>query len=156
MIKKPLSLLAIIAIFCLSTTAKAQEIEWKTWDEAQTIIQNNPDKRIFLDVYTTWCRWCKELDKVTFSDTEVINYINKQFVPIKWDAQDKETVRFFGKAFSKQGTYNDLALSILDNHLEFPAMVFINSKGMVEDVFFGYYSAEELLPILQIYNSSKK
>jgi len=45
-------------------------------------------KYVLADVYTDWCHWCKKLDQDTFSDSNMINYLNSKFVCIKVNAED--------------------------------------------------------------------
>ena len=56
---KILYLLLLIA----TTSISAQEINWMTMDEALAAQKEEP-KKIFMDVYTTWCGPCKMLDKI--------------------------------------------------------------------------------------------
>lgn len=48
------------------------------------------NKPIFLDIYATWCGPCKMLKKRTFSDKEVGEYFNANFVNIAIDGETKE------------------------------------------------------------------
>ena len=45
-------------------------------------------KPVFIDVYTTWCGPCKQMDKTTFQDEAVGRLLNEKFVSVKWDADD--------------------------------------------------------------------
>ena len=58
-------------------TVAVAEIEWLTWDEAITRMATEP-KKIFVDVYTDWCGWCKRMDATTFSDKEIATYSRMQ------------------------------------------------------------------------------
>jgi thiol-disulfide isomerase/thioredoxin len=40
------------------------------------------------DVYTSWCGWCKTLDRETFSDPSVKRFLAASFVCMKVDAED--------------------------------------------------------------------
>ena len=57
-----------------------------TWNEllAEAKKQNKP---IFMDVYTTWCRPCKVLDKDVFPNEKVGGFYNKNFINYKIDAE---------------------------------------------------------------------
>ncbi len=46
-------------------------------------------KLVLADFYTSWCGWCKQLDKTTFADPEFMQYVNDHFIPVKLDAEDK-------------------------------------------------------------------
>jgi len=79
---------------CLVTTslvsaqdAATPKINWMTWSEAIEAQKaarefylkdkkaNHPPKKIFLDVYTTWCGPCKKMDANTFKKPSVIQAI---------------------------------------------------------------------------------
>ncbi|MEL7425057.1 MAG: DUF255 domain-containing protein, partial [Bacteroidota bacterium] len=47
------------------TSAAVEEIQWLSWDEAIARMATEP-KKIFVDVYTGWCGWCKRMDATTF------------------------------------------------------------------------------------------
>ena len=43
------------------------------------------NKTVMIEVYTCWCKWCKEMDRVIYTDPDVIDLAD-QFVCIKIDA----------------------------------------------------------------------
>ena len=65
----------------------AAEITWHSYDEGMQIAgeQNKP---AMIDVYTSWCRYCKDLDRLVYPDPNVIRLAD-DFVCIKIDA-DKQ------------------------------------------------------------------
>ncbi|MFT6716831.1 MAG: thiol:disulfide interchange protein, partial [Saprospiraceae bacterium] len=60
-------------------------IKWLTMEQAYKA-SRTLDKPIFIDVYTSWCGWCKRMDQTTFRDPVVANYINTNFYPVKFNA----------------------------------------------------------------------
>src|SRR5690625_7938251 len=68
-------------------------------EQADVEMKTNPEKPLFIDFYTNWCSWCKTMDRTTFQEVEVVNYINENFIPIKFNAEKKENVKFFGKTY---------------------------------------------------------
>jgi thioredoxin-related protein len=73
-----------------------QEINWMTIEEAELAVKKQP-KKILIDVYTDWCGYCKKMDKTTFQDKDMINYLNKEFYCVKMDGEDKNIMTFKGK-----------------------------------------------------------
>ncbi len=53
-----------------------------TYEEAVELAKKEK-KAIFIDAYTNWCGWCKELDKRTFSDQDVADFMNANFINMK-------------------------------------------------------------------------
>ena len=72
-----------------SVAVQAQEIKWMTMDEALTA-QKKKARPIFMDVYTDWCGPCKMLDKNTFHDKAVADYINENYYAVKFNAEGQE------------------------------------------------------------------
>jgi thioredoxin-related protein len=90
-----------LLLFISSSSLFAQtEIQWLTFEQAVEKTKNEP-KMVLVDVYTDWCGWCKKMDKETFQDAKVIQYINENFYPVKLNAEDtKSTFKFRGKAYT--------------------------------------------------------
>lgn len=83
-----------------SALAQDKAIKWLTFDEASELAAKEP-KMILVKVYTDWCGWCKKMDKETFMDSEVINYVNGTFYPVKLNAEEnKRKYKFRGREFT--------------------------------------------------------
>src|SRR4249919_2233805 len=59
-----------------------KEVNWMSIDDVQVAMKKQP-RKVWIDVYTDWCGWCKRMDKTTFSDPNVIRYMNKHFYAVK-------------------------------------------------------------------------
>src|ERR1035441_704797 len=69
---------------------EANEIHWITSiDELQAKMQQNP-KKVYIDMYTGWCGWCKKMDATTFSNPALIKYMNNNFYAVKLDAERQD------------------------------------------------------------------
>lgn len=44
-------------------------------------------KVVMVDLYTSWCGWCKKLDQVTYSDDAVGAYTDANMISLKLDAE---------------------------------------------------------------------
>ena len=97
--------LYIIALFNVTLTSPAteppaaDEIKWYTWEEAYELNQTAP-KKVFIDLYTDWCGWCKKMDKETFTDPAVVKFINENFYAVKFDAEQEKDIVFNEKTFT--------------------------------------------------------
>jgi thioredoxin-related protein len=91
----------LITLLSFQLSLAQDKIEWLTFEEAAMKTANNP-KMVFVDVYTDWCGWCKKMDKDTFTDPKVIEYINTNFYAVKMNAEDtKRTFKFKGKDYTE-------------------------------------------------------
>ena len=67
-----------LIIFFISFNSFTQEIKWISLEDAVYLQKASP-RNVIIDVYTNWCGPCKMLDRNTFSNKSVINYINENF-----------------------------------------------------------------------------
>ena len=73
--------------------AFGQEIKWYEFEEAVAKTDEEP-KKIFLDLYTDWCGWCKKMDASTFKNPRIAELLNEYFYPVKFNGEHKEPVVF--------------------------------------------------------------
>ncbi len=64
---------------------RAAEIGWMPWGERAFERARSEDKPILLSISAVWCHWCHVMDETSYSDADVIEAINRQFVPIRVD-----------------------------------------------------------------------
>lgn len=123
-------------------------INWLTWEEAVALNKTQP-KKIFVDVYTEWCGWCKKMDKSTFKDPVIADYMNKHFYAVKLDAEQKADINFNGHTFKfvrpKSGRgMHALAYSLLDGKMSFPSFVLLDQKYNRIMMAPGFQQVEDL------------
>jgi uncharacterized protein YyaL (SSP411 family) len=65
---------------------KANLIKWRHW-EKQTLDEARKENRpILLSLSAVWCHWCHVMDETTYSDNEIIEYINSNLIPVRVDS----------------------------------------------------------------------
>lgn len=126
-----------------SDKSAAAQVKWLTFEEA--VKKSKTEKRkIFIDLYTDWCGWCKVMDKNTFTDPVVAKMLNENFYPVKFNAEQREDVVFNGHTFkfvaSGRGGYHELAASLLNNKLSYPNFVFLTEEFHLIPMIPGYNS----------------
>lgn len=65
---------------------RADRIRWRHWARGTFEEAADADRLILLNLTTTWCRACHEMDETTYSDEEVIELVNDNFLPMRVDA----------------------------------------------------------------------
>ena len=148
-----LSKFCFLALFVLVTyTAQSQEINWMTWEQAAVANEKQP-KKIFVDVYTDWCGWCKRMDATTFKDPAVIALMNEEFYAVKLNAEQKESIIWKNEEFKwmagGRNGYHTLAYSLLDGKLSFPSFVMLDGNFSRIAISPGYKTGEGFIKELK-------
>ncbi len=146
---------SFLLIALLNSNSFAQEkatVKWYTIEEVQELVKNEP-RKIYIDMYTDWCGWCKVMDKKTFTDKNIVEHLNNNFYAVKFDAEGKENVVFKNQTFKfiAQGSrgYHELAAALMQGKMSYPTSVFLDESLNVISPLPGYYPPEKLQPVLE-------
>lgn len=121
-------------VFC-SFHLNAQAIEYKDWPIEKAIETAQKEyKLIFVDVYATWCGSCKKMDKLTYTQPEVAEFINENFIALHYNYE-----KGHGKEFVAKYTVD-----------RWPSIFVLTPKGKVLNKSTGYIPAEDFLTLLKI------
>lgn len=123
-------------------TTNKEEIKWISYDEAVKLSKKKP-KKIFVDVYTDWCGWCKKMDKTTFKDPKVAEYMNKYYYAVKLDAESEKKIVFQGKEL----TESVLATKVF-GITGYPSTVYLDFDEKIIQPVPGYMDVVTLKKIL--------
>jgi thioredoxin-related protein len=154
-------LLVILAAFSLShvsfagdkqkkTASAGNEINWVTLDELQVKMKKAP-RKIYFDIYTDWCGWCKVMDKKTFTNPQVIKYMNEKFYAVKLNAERQDSIRFVGKMFGYVPDYkaNMLAVELMGGRMSYPTTVILDENYQNPQPIPGYLDVPTIEKILK-------
>jgi thioredoxin-related protein len=147
----------------LATNLAAQNSEgksvvnWMTFEQA--VEKSKTEKRkLFIDVYTDWCGWCKVMDRNTFSDPAVAKLLNEKFYPVKFNAEQTADIIFKGTTFkfiqSGNSGVHQLAAALLNNQLSYPTVTFMEADFSAIYPIPGYRKPEEFHPLLIFYGEN--
>ena len=123
------------------TVGAQNKIKWHSWEEA--IEKSKKEKRkIFVDIYTDWCGWCKKLDKTTFAEEHIAKYINSNYYAVKFNAEMETSITLKGQEykFVKSGNrgYHELAAQLLQGQMSYPSMVFMDEDFNIIQAIPGF------------------
>ncbi len=123
-----------------------EAIKWLSWEEAMAL-SGKEKKKILLNVYTDWCGWCKRMDKATFQEPNIARYINDNFYPVKFDAEQRDELEYKGKTYkyvkNSQRGYHELAAELLKGRLSFPTVVFLDEDLNVIQSIVGFKTPQQ-------------
>lgn len=160
---KKIILIALVAVIGLSfiPIKKEKKINWITIEQAEAAQKKNP-KKIMLDAYTIWCGPCKLLDKNTFTNPDLIDYVNKNYYAVKFNAEGNDVVKFKGQNYSnpnfdssKTGRNSQHELSKLLGVSAYPTILFLDENAAVITPVIGYRTAQELELYLKFFKENK-
>jgi thioredoxin-related protein len=136
----------------ISTSKSETDLVWHDIREIDELVRNT-DKLVIVDIYTDWCKWCKVMDEKTFSDPGLIYFLDESFHMVKFNAEERSTIKFDGKKyeFVKRGKrgYNKLAAELCKGDLAYPSFVVLDNKLNVVDVIRGFKDAKQFRSYLE-------
>jgi len=127
---KKIFVFIIAALLFASSSISDAEVHFKDLSFADALkLARKERKIIMVDYYTTWCRWCKQLDHDTYSSDELGKYADENIISLKLDAEKGE-----GVALAKRANISG-----------FPTIVFYNADGKEIYRVVGYKKAPDFI-----------
>ena len=119
-------------------------------EEALTAQEKQP-KKIFMDVYTTWCGPCKLLDRNTFSDAQVAKFINDNYYAVKFNAEGDEELTYQDFTYTnpnyqpgRKGRNSQHLFAHALKITGYPSLVFFKEDGTLIQAIAGYKTPQQL------------
>jgi thioredoxin-related protein len=144
--------IALPAMLLSFNPIKKEKIKWLSLTELAEAYNKNP-RPIIIDVYTNWCGWCKVMDKETYGNDKVAEYINENYYAVKFNAESKDSVEFAGKkyGYNKTNKVNELAVYLLFGRMGYPTTVLLPAINAQPAPLSGYLKPAELEPPLKFF-----
>ncbi len=133
-------------------------INWVTVEEAMELQKNNP-KKVMIDAYTKWCGPCKMLDRNTFTNQDLISYVNEHYYAVKFNAEGNAVVNFKDKTYTNPN-YKDELKNRRNSAHEFsrflgvnayPTLVFLDEQANLIAPVRGYQTPTQLELYLKLF-----
>ena len=152
------NLLFTILFLTTISVVNAQEVKWLSFEEALELNKKNP-KPIMIDMYTDWCGWCKKMDKTTYKNQVIVDYINQNFYAIKMDGEGKKDITFKNHTFKFKNEgrrgYHELAAALMAGKMSYPTTIFMNQKEELLDKIPGYLDSKTMEKVLAYFAKDK-
>jgi thiol:disulfide interchange protein len=129
-----LLLIFILAVFWNAFSYKVYAgdvgIRWQTYTAGMKMASER-NLPVFLHFFADWCKYCAKMEKETFQEKSVIEYLNNNYVAIKVDFDNEKKIT---------REYRVMAL---------PVTFVIGLDGNRTGPLRGFVSKEELLQVLK-------
>jgi len=154
----------LIAVFLISfsnslfaqVASQKKKINWVDIETAQEKLKDEP-RKLIVDVYTTWCGWCKKMDAGTFSNPIIVDYINEHFYAVKLNAETKKDIVFNGVTYknpnpnARRPTHELASIAAVNGRLGYPTIVYIDENLKLLSQIASYMDARTLEPVIHFF-----
>ena len=146
------ALLLLFALVATPWSARGQHaaINWMSLEEAVEAQKDEP-RKIMMDVYTQWCGPCKMMMRNTFTNADVIAYINANYYAVKFDAESPEPIEYQDRTFENpgwrpnaRGRNSTHQLSRALGVRAYPTLVYFDENATVITPISGYKTPRQL------------
>lgn len=140
--------------------SQSPKVNWMTIEEAVAAQKKEP-RKILIDVYTTWCGPCKMMDSNTFTNQDVVSFINKNFYAVKFNAESGAEVEFKGTKYNNpdydpnaRGRNGVHEFSRALRVSAYPTIVYLDESLEMIAPIKGYQSPQQIELYLKFFSSN--
>ena len=142
---------ALVAVALLSPSCKddptavapqnSAPVYWMPYGQALERARNET-KPVMVFFYTEWCGWSSKMDQETFGDSSVVQYLRRNFVATRIDAESWETITV------GDSTISGFRLARAFDVNAFPTQWFVSASGARIERILGYVAPAPFLQAL--------
>lgn len=148
----------VLIAFGLNVVAQ-EKVNWISFEKAVELNKKNP-KPFLIDIYTDWCGWCKKMDRDTYANPVIANYINEKYHAVKMDGEGSESITYKDYTFKlqQQGRtkYHELTAALMNGKLSYPTTVILNKEEKLLDRIPGYLDARKMEMVLAYFTRKER
>lgn len=144
--KLVISALSILIVCSSFTTIEdSDKLSWYDIEEVQKLAKEKP-KNVFIDFTAKWCGWCKVMDKKTFTDPAVMEYLNENYYAVKLDFDSPREFSYLGEKYTAKELAKENGITGL------PTMLVANSDFSRIEKIIGYQKPKPFINRLKEFN----
>jgi thioredoxin-related protein len=110
-----LILVAAVLFMQQSYGGENNQLRWMSFNDGIAEAKKT-GKKVMIDVYTNWCGWCKKMDKETYTNVGVVDYLNRYFVVVKLDLKGTGDPITTYPGYADAATFKTVASFIAEDH----------------------------------------
>lgn len=137
----------------LASQTPTESIRWmKNIDDAIDFARAQ-DKKIIIDIYTDWCSWCRLMQKKTYQNPKIAQYMNQKYCAVRLNAWHKKEIWFRGYRYKYVPEFNihQLAYQLLEGNLKYPTAIIMTKDLEILTPVRGFAEPNEMEKILRFY-----
>ena len=115
-----------------------KKLPWLAFDAA-TDRAMKENKHIIVDIYTTWCGWCKVMDRQTYGNSDVADYLSQNFVLAKLNGESSAKIHWKGKMITEREFARSVGVT------GFPTTYFLKPNAEIVGGAPGFLRPNEML-----------
>jgi thioredoxin-related protein len=123
-----------------------KKLPWLAFDAAAERAMKE-GKHVIVDIYTTWCGWCKVMERETYGNPEVADYLLSNFVLAKVNGESSSKVHWKGREITEREFTRSVGVT------GFPTTYFLKPNLEVLGGRPGYIRPSEFLIISRFVNT---
>ena len=131
----------LVFLFSGAAVVEPGETVWTSIEDLDAKLKAEP-RPVVIEMYATWCGWCKKMDKTTFADPEVATLLNQTVYLVKINGETTEPFTFLGKQTNGKEMRNSLKIQ------GYPTFVLLDKKQEKLDVIPEYKTPAQLKRIV--------
>ncbi len=149
-------LFIVISFSSFQQNTSKERLQWITLEEAEKKLKQEP-RPILVDLYTDWCGWCKVMDRKTYTNQDLIKYLNQKFYTVKLNAETKNDITWKGKIYSFNSAYktHEIALAFTKGELAYPTTVILPVDESDPQAIAGMLEVKEMEMITRYFGENK-
>jgi uncharacterized protein YyaL (SSP411 family) len=121
------------------------ELKWLDWNTGYPLAKKQ-NKIILVDAYTDWCGWCKKMDRDTYTNSDIIKALNKDFIVIKFNPELENIVyELDGNKITGRELFGQLTQG---KSTGFPTTYFIQPNKKQIQIAAGYLAPIDFIKVL--------
>lgn len=155
------SILMALIFIPVFAYGQSTDINWISLNDAEKRMEKEP-RKVLIDVYTDWCGPCKIMNNTTFKDPAVVEYVNRHFYAVKFNAEGPDPLEFRGHTFKNEsydpnrrgrnGTHDlTRAIAPVNGRIAYPTIVYMDEDFNLLTPVQGLQRPEQILPILSFF-----